>query len=66
MPLGDVALPLWPSDEVTAAIVAGRAAADVREVERVDVDELEDEVAVALHLWNRDDDGLDAEVKTGE
>ena len=68
--LGDAgrngALPSRASDEKRAAVVAACPCADVVEIECVEIHHLEDPIAVFLHRWDGEDDGLRAEVETQE
>ena len=60
-PSGNSAFPARPGDEETATFVAGGAAPDVIEVERIQIDELDAEIARLFDGRDGDHDGFSAQ-----
>ena len=63
MPLGFSPFQLRPGQQEAAGVVAGGAAADIGEVERVHVDELQRVVAALLDRRHREHERLGAQVR---
>ncbi len=61
-PFGCLTLPAWAGDEEAAAIIAGRTATDIGEIECVCVDELDAEIPLLFDGRNGEHHGFGAQI----